>query len=527
MSYKLNGSPDELRDAFYLLARPEDIAEMLEVEYRSLNYWIYRTPEAKRYRRFSIPKRSGEPRWIDAPTNNVKTLQRKLNQVLQAVYDPKPSVHGFAPKRNVKTNAEKHVRKRWVLSVDLVDFFHAVNFGRVRGMFMGKPYNLHHNVATVLAHLCCFQRRLPQGAPTSPIVSNMICAQMDSELQQLARANHSTYSRYADDMTFSTTVRSFPLDLAFVNELGQVQTGQKLDETITRNGFEVNREKVRLNGRNRRQEVTGVTVNEFTNLPRKFTNQIRAMLHAGKKYGLCAAQDHWERKYDGKHRADWHNSPRFEKVLRGKIEYLGMIRGKEDITYLRFLDQLRELDHEFAGARSTPLRSLLLEYDQMSSLTSELQNRGYQLESLMTELFEIFGFAVEGSFTRNSGSEQIDGAFELDGLYYLVECKWQKKKVSHRETDSLLGKMRRSGADMGLFLSINGWSANAESALKQNPDKNIILVDGDDLRRVLTGEINLRHMLKSKRDMLKSRAEPFISVKDILSKRNDGKEAAT
>lgn len=517
MTYELGRNPDELRDSFHQLARPEDIADMLEVEYRSLNYWIYRTPVTKRYMGFSISKKSGEPRRIAAPTKNVKILQQKLNQVLQAVYEPKPSVHGFAEGRNVRTNAQKHVGKRWVLNVDLEDFFHSINFGRVRGMFMGKPYNLPRGVATVLAHLCCFQRRLPQGAPTSPIISNMICAQMDSQLQQLARANRSTYSRYADDMTFSTTIREFPRDLAFISELGQVCPGQELSEIITRNGFAINDKKIWLRGRNRRQEVTGVTVNERLNLPRKFTNQIRAMLHAWKKYGLCAAQDHWERKYDRKHRADWHSSPRFEQVLKGKIEYLGMIKGGDDLTYLKFLDQLRELDPELSGNRGTPLGLLLREYDHLSNSPDEPQKRGYRLEILLRKLFDIFDISSKRSFTRNSGGEQIDGAFELGGWYYLVECKWQKRAASSKDKDRLLANVRRSGAQtMGVFLSINGWSPNMVSSLKEDPDKRIILVNGDDLRSVLAGEIDLRDMLRSKLDALNLKSEPFVSVRDIL-----------
>lgn len=519
MTYELDRNPDELRDSFYQLARPEDVADMLEVEYRSLNYWIYRTPESERYRRFNISKKSGEPRCIDAPTKNVKTLQRKLNQVLQTVYEPKPSVHGFARERNVRTNAQKHARRRWVLNVDLEDFFHSINFGRVRGMFMGKPYKLPSRVATVLAHLCCFQRRLPQGAPTSPIISNMICAQMDSQLQRLARASHSTYSRYADDITFSTTIREFPSDLASVNELGQVRLGQKLDEIITRNGFAINNDKIRLRGKNRRQEVTGVTVNESPNLPRKFTSQIRAMLHAWKKYGPCAAQEHWERNYDRKRRAEWHSTPRFEQVLKGKIEYIGMVRGQDNLTYLKFLDQLGELAPEIAGHRGTPLRLLRREYDQLRNSPDEPQKRGYRLESLLKDLLELFDIPVKGNFTRSSGSEQIDGGFELGGWYYLVECKWRKGAASPDDIDRLLGKVRRSSAQtMGLFLSVNGWSSNVVSTLKTDPVKKIILVDGDDLWSVLTGEIDISDMLRSKLEALNLKAEPFISVRDILSK---------
>ncbi len=113
---------------------------MLEVGYRDLNYWIYRIPESQRYFTFCIPKKNGEARTIDGPSTNVKILQQKLNQVLQSVYRAKPSVHGFVVGKSVKSNAQQHVGKRWLFNVDLKDFFHSINFGRVRGMFMGKPY---------------------------------------------------------------------------------------------------------------------------------------------------------------------------------------------------------------------------------------------------------------------------------------------------------------------------------------------------------------------------------------------------
>ena len=105
---------------------------------------------------------------IDAPTANVKILQQKLNQVLQAVYQVKPSVHGFAEGKSVRSNSESHVKKTWVLNVDLEDFFPSINFGRVRGMFMAKPYNIPESAATVLAHLCCLQTILATRCPYFP-----------------------------------------------------------------------------------------------------------------------------------------------------------------------------------------------------------------------------------------------------------------------------------------------------------------------------------------------------------------------
>src|SRR5690606_8958560 len=127
---------------------------------------------------------------LSIPTESLKIIQQKLNQVLQLVYKPKLSTHGFVNNRSIVTNADAHIKKkkhRYILNVDIKDFFPSINFGRVRGMFMAPPYNQPEHVATVLAQICCSNNELPQGAPTSPIVSNMICAQMDSQLQQLAK----------------------------------------------------------------------------------------------------------------------------------------------------------------------------------------------------------------------------------------------------------------------------------------------------------------------------------------------------
>ena len=210
MNLKLSQDYELLRGGFKALKHPKDIAALLGVDYKSFNYWIYRTHKRHRYRTFHMPKKSGAPRRIDAPTVNIKILQQKLNQVLQTIYQPKPSVHGFAEYKSVKTNAQQHTRKRWVFNVDLEDFFPSINFGRVRGMFMAKPYLLPEKVATVLAHLCCHNGQLPQGAPTSPIISNMICAKLDSQLQQLARTTRSAYTRYADDITLRFLLRLEP-----------------------------------------------------------------------------------------------------------------------------------------------------------------------------------------------------------------------------------------------------------------------------------------------------------------------------
>jgi RNA-directed DNA polymerase len=347
---------DYLKQHFLSLKEPKDVAELLEVSYSRLQYHISIIPEDKRYIDFLIPKKSGQMRVISAPSTALKILQRKLSQVLYSVYEPKSLVHGFVPARSILTNANQHVRKRFILNIDLKDFFHSIHFGRVQGIFMKPPYNLPKEVAVVLAKICCDNGRLPQGAPTSPIVTNMICARMDSELRRLARESKCTYyTRYADDITFSTTLKTFPSALASLGDGTdplKVVLEEKLKNIIQSNGFEINQNKVRLQHKSQHQEVTGLTVNQFPNVKRKFVREISCMLYAWEKVGLELAEQRYHEKFkkdldeSGYVRPDFKEVPPFKEVLRGKINFLGMVKGKDNKTYLTYLEWFRELSRK-------------------------------------------------------------------------------------------------------------------------------------------------------------------------------------
>jgi RNA-directed DNA polymerase len=272
-------SPEKQRQAFLSLKSPRDVAKLLDYTYSGLVYHVYRTPSEEKYKTFEIPKKSGGMRQIASPSRPIKIIQGRLNEVLRNVYDPKPVAYGFIRKRDIVKNARRHQKKNWVLNIDLEDFFPSINFGRVRGMFMGKPYKLPAPVATILAQICCHKNELPQGAPTSPIISNMICAKLDSQLQDLAWKNKSFYTRYADDITFSTTLLEFPVEIASVDFAFDVTLGHELQRIINENGFNINPKKTRAFPRHKRQEVTGLTVNKSPNVRRKYIMQIRAMLH--------------------------------------------------------------------------------------------------------------------------------------------------------------------------------------------------------------------------------------------------------
>ena len=342
----LKDSPEELRDKFYSLTTSSSVAKLLGVSYNRLVYHIYRVEESKRYKTFELPKKTGGTRQISTPITALKIIQRKLNQVLQAVYQTKPSVHGFVKGKNIVTNAQAHVGKRYILNIDLKDFFPSINFGRVRGLFMASPYGLNPDVATVLAQICCHNNQLPQGAPTSPIVTNMICAKMDSQLQRLAKQYKATYTRYADDITFSTTLPKFPQTLAYIvteEDKDKLVLGDTLLNIIIENGFKVNEQKIRLQTRGNHQSVTGLTTNEFPNVDRNYVRKIRAMLHAWAKFGLEAAEKEYQEKYDNKGRSSIKSKPTFQQVLRGKIEFIGMVKGKDDSIYLKYLENYHKL----------------------------------------------------------------------------------------------------------------------------------------------------------------------------------------
>ena len=366
-----HGPAQELAEKFRNLSGPRDIAALLEVDYQLLVYYLYKTPPDHRYRVFEIKKRrSGTAtRTISAPNRSLKIIQSKLAQVLSSVYAPKASVQGFCKDRSILTNARKHADQKFVLNLDLLDFFPSINFGRVRGMFMATPYNLNEKVSTVLAQICCFSNELPQGAPTSPIVSNMICAKMDSQLRILAQLSRCNYTRYADDITFSTSCPRFPAQLATIitEEKGNyLQLGDHLKTIIETNGFRINKDKVRLQTKTHRQEVTGLVTNQFPNIRRRYIRQVRAMLHAWEEYGLEKAEEEHFSKYRRQSRSPYKDAPTcrrlsFRDILLGKIGFIGSIRGKDDFIFIKLLNKLISLSPDLIGQKERIARSIAIE----------------------------------------------------------------------------------------------------------------------------------------------------------------------
>ena len=308
-----------------------DVAQLLDTSTAQLNFLLHARTESRRYTEFTIAKRRGGTRTIFAPRDDLKILQRKLAERLGQAYQTRDVAYAFVEGRGITDNADRHLRCRHVLNVDLKNFFPTINFGRVRGLFI--ILKASPAAATVLAHICCHKDTLPQGAPTSPVMSNMICARMDRELLGLAKKHHCVYTRYADDLTFSKKSGAFPTELARRDEDdSRTILGQELRAIIESNGFRPHPGKVWLFNRQARQVVTGLVVNAKRNVRREWVRQLRAMIHAWKAHGLEKAEAEYLAKYCRCQKQGDEPGP-YAQVVRGKMEFLKMVKGFTDPVY--------------------------------------------------------------------------------------------------------------------------------------------------------------------------------------------------
>ena len=281
--------------------------------------WWYRR---KMYREFSIAKGRGKTRLICAPDRRLKILQRKLAPLLDRIYRVRNPVHGFVIDRSVKTNAEAHGARRFVLNLDLQDFFPTITENRIFGLL--TSVGLDRRVAEIVARLACYDGHLPQGEPTSPVLSNMICYRLDTELLRIAKSARAIYTRYADDITFSGYQPPTPLFEAGPPAVGKFSPdllSAALRAAIQGNGFTANPHKVHYADRNSRRIVTGVKINSGLNVDRRYIRDVRAKLSSIEKHGLKSSQARYSAKV-GKGDIGSH--------IRGKIAYVVYLKGLAD-----------------------------------------------------------------------------------------------------------------------------------------------------------------------------------------------------
>ena len=300
---------------------------------RQLNYHAFSSNNPQRYVQFQIPKKKkGEFRTITSPNAGLKSIQRCLNALLLEQFEAHPAANGFVPGKSIVDNARVHLGQKYVYNIDLKDFFPSVTIGRVFACLQLPPFSFDKHTASLIADLCCHDGVLPQGAPTSPTLTNIVSSRLDWRLSKLARRFDLRYSRYADDITFSGMSNTFHEDGAFVKDLRHF---------VEKEGFRINEAKTRTNSYYQRQEVTGLTINEKPNVTQKYVKQIRTMLHNWEVSGYEVAQGVFlEHYHPTKNVTAEHH---IENILRGKLDYLKMVKGEKDNTYRRLKCRFEKL----------------------------------------------------------------------------------------------------------------------------------------------------------------------------------------
>ncbi len=271
-----------------------------------------------------------------------------LNMVLQCVYEPHKAATGFVLDKSIVTNAKQHTGSLYVYNIDLKDFFPSVDQARFWGRLQHPPFNLNEernrlDIANIIAGLC-FQEMeveridengnwvkvvknvLPQGAPTSPTITNIICERLDFYLSAVARRFGLKYSRYADDITFSSMHNVYHKDGDFIKELHRI---------IATQGFHIKESKVRLQRLGYRQEVTGLIVNEKVNVTKRYIKRLRMWLYLWEHYGYIKAEQIFIKDYIGDKGHLIKSKPNMANVIWGKLEYLKMVKGVQNENYLK------------------------------------------------------------------------------------------------------------------------------------------------------------------------------------------------
>lgn len=276
-------------------------------------------------------------RTVLAPCVELKVVQRRIDYLISAGFEPHPIAHAYARERGIVTNAMMHVGKEWLFHVDLVNFFGSLKEDLIVEVLRDALHGVSREDVELIASLCCHEGAIPQGSPCSPVLSNLACFRLDQQLQTLASHLGVVVTRYSDDICFSSTNEVFPAELATVAGRGatqQIAIGKPLSHLFKAARLEVNWRKVRLQRRTERQQVTGIIVNKGLNVPSEFYSEVRWRLSA------------WERR--GLHVAARNTSPslsneQFANSLRGLIAHVGLVKGRHDGRYRELLGKYQQL----------------------------------------------------------------------------------------------------------------------------------------------------------------------------------------
>jgi RNA-directed DNA polymerase len=327
-----------------LISSAEDLALLMKTDIKTIRFLTYNriVSRVTHYKQFQIPKKVGGFRKISAPMPKLKEAQ---HWILENILNKLPvhiNAHGFALTKSIASNARPHIKKEVLINIDLKDFFPSIHYPRVKGMFKSLGYN--EKIATVLALICTESeideveldgityyaksgnRALPQGAPTSPAITNYLCRRMDARFTGLAKKYNFEYTRYADDLTFSCV--TYNAD-EFKKFLGFVK------KTIKSENFTIHPDKFKVLRKNSKQEVTGIVVNEKLSVERKKIKKFRATLYQVEQKGLQGRS--------------WNYAPNFLASLKGYANFINQvdpIKGKIYIERVNAILKIHNFKHE-------------------------------------------------------------------------------------------------------------------------------------------------------------------------------------
>lgn len=346
--------PSEIANKARQLQTSEDLLDLINQIRLSSGYkdikkighrqlLLYCNPRSKvtRYKSFTIPKKSGGVRSISAPMPKLGAILWPVKEILSSLYEPQPCVMGFTPCRSIVDNAKLHLGQNYILNLDLKDFFFSIPQARVWKRLQIPPFNFPTEVANVIAGLCAIKTTidgkevcvLPQGAPTSPILTNIVCRNLDRKLTGIANKYYLRYSRYADDITFSSMHSALSLK-------GKVY--REILDAIEEQGFTVNPAKTRLQKRGSRQEVTGLIISDKVNTPKKYVQELDLLLYVWEKFGYEKALARLVSDYKGIP-GKTQRSLSLEHVIGGKLNYLKMVKGERDKVVIKYSTLYKKL----------------------------------------------------------------------------------------------------------------------------------------------------------------------------------------
>lgn len=399
---------DHIRESWKKLESKEDLINLLNeakvfmygenckpIKLKSLTYYSNPKLCKKRYTSFTINKKSGGERMINAPVKGLRSILRVLNFVLHCLYEPHKAATGFVQQKSIVDNAKVHVDKHYVYNLDLKDFFHSFDRNRVKMGFWMSPFNLRDEkepIAFLLACLCTHpfdidgenRTVLPQGSPTSPTITNILCNKFDRRLNGLAKRFNLSYTRYADDITFSSSHNIYKIEENPVrNKKGFYNSfPAELERLIREEGLIINQSKTRLQKTGYRKEVTGLLVNEIVNVHRRYVKQLRMWLYYWEKYGYNKAEQIFLNDYKSDKGQTKKGKPDFQNVIDGKLEFLKMVKGEENSTYQKLVTRFKMLQKNPKGVKESNFRSCvsripLAVTESIDTLNSQIKQPDY------------------------------------------------------------------------------------------------------------------------------------------------------